>query len=444
MAEELAEVTAGDSEAQSVRSYGAESYAVGGRGFNDTEDYWTRLPVSAKCTQGEGCVRDIVWKLSLDSSGMFIQFKTDATAVGMAYTLRTDGQNANAPGPKLTAWTDFRQTGFSGADIYAWDEEAAEWGFLGTTMAGLKYPNASVLVRGIPAPAAGQLRMYRAHLPMYNAVEEVSVLASGGKVIEPDWSFRDGGKPIVWYGTSITQGGVSPRPGHAYTNRISRAIKREVLNLGFCGSGTMEISVAKHIATLDAALFIVDCDWNMDGATIAARAVPLARYLRGHGHPSTPIVFAEGSDWPAHWISNAPLGAGVAAKRAALEAAVANLTSSGDKHVHLVQGHELCESPSWQHLATFHQHRVPMCQLPDLGFFTMQMGKARQRTQRRTTMCTRRTSATGRSPSFTAIIFRRCLQARLRHRFTATGRPRRQLPLSQNRSSETTLLLPLH
>jgi O-acetylhomoserine/O-acetylserine sulfhydrylase-like pyridoxal-dependent enzyme len=42
-----------------------------------------------------------------------------------------------------------------------------------------------------------------------------------------------------------------------------------------------------------------------------------------------------------HWISNASLGMGVASKRAALEAAVANLTSGGDKHVHLVQGHEL-------------------------------------------------------------------------------------------------------
>jgi hypothetical protein len=54
---------------------GSKSYAVGGRGFNDTLDYWTRLPAAAKCSSGTGCVRDIVWKLSLDSSGMFIQFR---------------------------------------------------------------------------------------------------------------------------------------------------------------------------------------------------------------------------------------------------------------------------------------------------------------------------------------------------------------------------------
>lgn len=339
---------------QLIGAPGAKNYAVGGRGFNDTGDYWTRLPASAKCAAGgDGCVRDIVWKLSLDSSGMFIQFRTDATAVGLAYTLRTDGAQANAPGAKLTAWTDFRQTGYSGADLYAWSETAKGWGFLGTTMGGLKYPNSSVLVSGIPAPDQGKLRTFRAHLPMYNAITDVSVLASGGKTIEPDWSFRDGGKPIVWYGTSITQGGVSPRPGHAYTNRIARAINREVLNLGFCGSGTMELSVAKHIAKIDTALFIIDCDWNMGGAEIAARAVPLAQYLRQNGHPKTPIVFAEGSDWPAHWISNASIGQGVAAKRAALESAVANLTSGGDNNVHLVQGHELYGDDAAAQAATY-------------------------------------------------------------------------------------------
>ena len=74
---------------------------------------------------------------------------------------------------------------------------------------------------------------------MYGAISSVSVLASGGQVIRPDWSFLAGGKPVVWYGTSITQGGVSPRPGHAYTNRIARGINREVLNFGQSKSKTL-------------------------------------------------------------------------------------------------------------------------------------------------------------------------------------------------------------
>lgn len=141
--------------------------------------------------------------------------------------------------------------------------------------------------------------------------------------------------------------------------------RRRVINLGFCGSGTMELSVAVHLAKLNASLFIVDCDWNMEGPQIAERAVPLAQYLRTHGHPDTPIVFAEGSDWPAHWISNASLGEGVAAKRAALEAAVANLTHGGDKNVHLVQGHQLYGDDSAADAATYNNvHPAPVLRSP--------------------------------------------------------------------------------
>jgi hypothetical protein len=45
-------------------------------------------------------------------------------------------------------------------------------------------------------------------------------------------------------------------------------------------------------------LKVVDCDWNMDAPTIAKNAVPLVQYIRANGHPNTPIVMAEGTDWP--------------------------------------------------------------------------------------------------------------------------------------------------
>ena len=115
-------------------------------------------------------------------------------------------------------------------------------------------------------------------------------------------------------------------------------IDREVVNLGFCGSGTMELSVAKHMTKIDAAIFVIDCDWNMDSGTITANAVPLVKYLR-QKHPTTPIILAEGSDWPATWIRGDAMK--VRAKRAALEAAYSSLTKAGDTHLHLVQGHRL-------------------------------------------------------------------------------------------------------
>ena len=62
---------------------------MGGRGFYDSPDCSTRLPASARCRSGNGCVCDIVWDLSLDSSAMSVHFA--------AHALRTDRQTRECP-----------------------------------------------------------------------------------------------------------------------------------------------------------------------------------------------------------------------------------------------------------------------------------------------------------------------------------------------------------
>ena len=56
--------------------------------------------------------------------------------------------------------------------------------------------------------------------------------------------------PVVFYGTSITQGGVVSRPGMAFTNIIGRSLSRDVLNFGYSGQGYMELSVARPAGTI--------------------------------------------------------------------------------------------------------------------------------------------------------------------------------------------------
>lgn len=65
---------------------------------------------------------------------------------------------------------------------------------------------------------------------------------------------------VVWYGTSILQGGVASRVGNAFTNMISRRLQQEIYNFGFSGNGKMEVGVYEHLAKLDAALIIIDCN----------------------------------------------------------------------------------------------------------------------------------------------------------------------------------------
>ena len=69
-----------------------------------------------------------------------------------------------------------------------------------------------------------------------------------------------GRKPVVWYGSSITQGACASKPGDAYTNAIARAISRPVSNFGFSGSCLYEQAVMDFLLRIDAAAYIVDCN----------------------------------------------------------------------------------------------------------------------------------------------------------------------------------------
>ena len=71
------------------------------------------------------------------------------------------------------------------------------------------------------------------------------------------------GGPVVFYGTSIVQGGCASRPGMVHTAILGRRLNREAINLGFSGNGMMEPEVARLMAELDPALYVIDCIPNV-------------------------------------------------------------------------------------------------------------------------------------------------------------------------------------
>ena len=84
------------------------------------------------------------------------------------------------------------------------------------------------------------------YLPLYNDVTELKIGIEPGSVIRkaPDRP-EEKAKPIVFYGTSITQGGCASRCGMGHTALLGRWLDREVINLGFSGSGKMEVELAE-------------------------------------------------------------------------------------------------------------------------------------------------------------------------------------------------------
>jgi hypothetical protein len=330
----------------------ATTLTVGGRGFNDTATFWERLPTAA-----DGKVNGGVYGLSKDSAGMSVRFKSSAATVGVRYRLR---------GATTDMW-HMPSTGMSGADLYVFDASNATWRWVGTcrviaagkgqplpyVASAFEFPHATR-----PPGFDGEVR-YKLHLPTYNGVADGSLEIGVDKHAvhragrTPTTDTPDSVRPIVWYGTSIAQGCCASRPGQIFTNQIARRLtpNRDVINLGFSGSGVMDPGVVSFLATIDASVIVVDCSWNMSPSQITTRAPPLVGYLRSHGHPTTPIIFVEGTTGGQQWISNSSLpetsgvigGINEAANRVALRAVFAAMIakSPADKNLHLVNGDSL-------------------------------------------------------------------------------------------------------
>jgi hypothetical protein len=99
----------------------------------------------------------------------------------------------------------------------------------------------------------GGKKEYMIYLPLYDGVDHMEIgIDSTATIYAPSGSLAEGGLPILFYGTSITQGGCVSRPGMAYPSIISRKLDKPVINLGFSGNGRMDGNMADWIKTIPA------------------------------------------------------------------------------------------------------------------------------------------------------------------------------------------------
>lgn len=99
------------------------------------------------------------------------------------------------------------------------------------------------------------------HFPLYCGITSLSVgLAAGASL--GGWSGYKREKPVVFYGSSITQGACANTPGNDYIGRLSRRFDFNYINLGFSGSAKGEQAMMDYIAGLDMSMFVYDYDHN--------------------------------------------------------------------------------------------------------------------------------------------------------------------------------------
>jgi GDSL-like Lipase/Acylhydrolase family/N-terminus of Esterase_SGNH_hydro-type len=254
----------------SIKWVEAKELGIGGRGWENDTALFNRLPSGA-----QGHVPSAVWDLSKQTAGLYVHFFTDSPVIKAKWGLTSE----------TLGYPHFAATGVSGLDLYVKTDENS-WHWLGVGKPR-KTENIETLVEGMDAGK----REYLLYLPLYNGLTHLEIGIPEENKIEkaPDHTDRY----IVFYGTSIIQGGCASRPGMCTTAILGRRLNREIINLGFSGSGKIEPEVAEYLAELDPEIYFIDCLPNLEAPEVAIRVEPFIRILR-KVHPNTPIVLAEG------------------------------------------------------------------------------------------------------------------------------------------------------
>jgi hypothetical protein len=260
--------------------YDVTKWGIEGRILPDQDRklWFDRLPSSA-----EGKVTDAVWNLSRDSAGMMARFKTSSSAISVHYKVRKSQLGM----PHMPA------TGVSGIDLYARDNDG-KWKWVQVTKPATQEVQTEIIQGLEPG-----VREYAAYLPLYNGIEFLKIGVEKGASFE---GLAPRGKPIVFYGTSITHGACASRPGMVHTNILGRKLDMPIVNLGFSGNGRMDQAVGEFLVQLDAAVFVIDCLPNMQPADVTAKCEPLVKQLRA-AKPDTPIVLVEDRRFTNDWIT---------------------------------------------------------------------------------------------------------------------------------------------
>ena len=310
-------------------------FGVSGFPWHADEQCYCRLPQAVLPRVNE-VLRELAWR----TTGGIVRFQTDSTAVGLQAVLRNDADLSHMP-----------RSGSGGFDLYA--EDAAGCVF----KSNLRHLHGKTQVqglfcRGLPR----EMRQWAICLPLYNGVASLAIGLDPECRVGPAAPLRIE-KPILFYGSSITQGGCASRPGNTYPAIVTRRLNANLVNLGFSGNAKGEAILAETIASLRLSAFVYDYDHNAPTPEhLEATHEPFFRIVR-RAQPQLPVVMISRPDFYGT--------ASCRKRRDIIRATYDRAKADGDRNVYCIDGERLF-GDSERDLCT-----VDGCHPNDIGFLRM-------------------------------------------------------------------------
>lgn len=311
-------------------------FAIYGLRYDKEQGCFIRMPQAVADTVNPG-----VAYLCHHTAGGRLRFCTDSSFIGLHAVMKNDAMMPH-----------FTLAGQSGFDLYR-SQNGEQECYVATFMPpiGMK--------EGYSASCKlnGAMAAYTINFPLYDRVEHLYIALKRRADLKAPEPYRNE-KPVVYYGSSITQGGCASRPGNSYQAILSRRLGIDYINLGFSGSARAEESMAAYLASLPMSVFVCDYDHNTPSAEhLAATHWPLYRAVR-EAQPNLPILFLSAPD-----VLRDP--AAFAPRREIIRETYRRAREAGDDRVYLVEGDTLFAGEDADSCT------VDGCHPNDLGFYRM-------------------------------------------------------------------------
>ena len=282
-------------------------------------------------------VSDGVYNLHIHTAGGRIKFITDSSFVAIKTVMSAVGKMPH-----------FALTSSAGFDLYVGKKEEYCASFVPPF-------NISDGYESVIHFADSAEREITINFPLYSSVADLYIGLDENAVVKKSSGYKHK-KPIVFYGSSITQGGCASRPGNAYQSIVSRALQTDYWNLGFSGSAKGEPEIAQYIAGLDMSVFVYDYDHN----------APTLEHLEATHQKMFSLIREQNPDLPILILSRPKyrLTETEQKRLAIIKRTHDEAIAAGDQHTHMIDGPTLMRYAKNDGTVDIHHPN-------DLGFHSM-------------------------------------------------------------------------
>ena len=295
-----------------------------------------RMPEEVAAATNAGVKRN-----NFHTAGGRVRFSTDSTRIGVRVSM-----------PYVTKFVHMPMTGSSSFDVYL-DTPS------GSVFRSVFKPDVKI-DRGFEMVAKTKgagMRFYTLNFPLYSPVDRLEIGIDAGASIGGGARYTDIA-PVVYYGSSITQGACASRPGLAYQAIISRKLNIDFVNLGFSGNALGEQPIVDYMAHIKMSAFVADYDHNAPNAAHLEKThCNLYRTVRD-ANPDIPIILLSRPDFIFSPEDSCD-------RRAVIEDTFRYARAQGDRRVWFIDGDGICRGEEEDSCSTDGTHPN------DIGFMKM-------------------------------------------------------------------------